>query len=367
QSLSLSKIPAFVKKATRAIVTMIGGGGCCLFVALLCFVRVLDASFGDSQPLYKDCLEHCEKTGCIGEKCFQHCKFSSDGVSVDGPWYMQEPLYLRWKQWDCQSDCRYHCMIDTEKERKMAGHGPVKYHGKWPFKRAFGIQEPVSVAFSAFNLAIQFQGWLSFFILLYYKLPQRPQNRKPYYEFTGLWHIYGLIAMNAWFWSAVFHTRDVDFTEKLDYSSAVALLGYSLTLAILRTFNVREEAARVMVAAPFIAFVTTHILYLNFYKLDYGLNMVVCLGMGIAQLLLWAVWAGVTRHPSRWKLWIVVVGGGLAMLLEIYDFPPYKGYVDAHAIWHASTIPLTFLWWSFIKDDAEFRTSILLKKTSKLH
>lgn len=63
----------------------------------------------------------------------------------------------------------------------------------------------------------------------------------------------------------------MDLTEKLDYSSAVALLGYSLILAILRCFNVRDEAARVMVAAPLLAFVTTHILYLNFYKLDYGI------------------------------------------------------------------------------------------------
>ena len=63
----------------------------------------------------------------------------------------------------------------------------------------------------------------------------------------------------------------MDLTEKLDYSSAVALLGYSLILAILRSFNVRNEAARVMVTAPLLAFVTTHILYLNFYTLDYGI------------------------------------------------------------------------------------------------
>lgn len=91
--------------------------------------------------------------------------------------------------------------------------------------------------------------------------------------------------------------------------------------------------------------------------------MKVCIGMGLAQLLIWAVWAGVTRHPSRWKLWVVAAGGGLAMLLDIYDFPPYLKFVDAHALWHATTIPLTFLWWSFIRDDAEFRTSTLLKKT----
>lgn len=63
----------------------------------------------------------------------------------------------------------------------------------------------------------------------------------------------------------------MEFTEKLDYSSAVALLGFSLILAILRAFNVRDEAARVMVSAPLLAFVATHIMYLNFYKLDYGI------------------------------------------------------------------------------------------------
>lgn len=332
------------------------------FIAFSCLVGVLNASAGDSDPRYRVCVEECKKTGCVKDRCFKHCGFSSDGVSLSGPWYMQEPLYLQWKQWDCQSDCRYHCMLNTEKEREVFGTGPVKYHGKWPFKRVFGIQEPVSVAFSALNLAMQFQGWLSFFVLIYYKLPLRSQTRKPYYEYTGLWHIYGLLAMNSWFWSAVFHSRDVDLTEKLDYSSAVALLGYSLLLAILRTFSIKDEAARVMVSAPVIAFVTTHILYLNLYQLDYGWNMKVCVVMGVSQLILWAVWAGVSNHPSKWKLWIVVVGSGLAMLLEIYDFPPYGGYVDAHALWHGTTIPLTFLWWSFIKDDAEFRTANSMKK-----
>lgn len=64
--------------------------------------------------------------------------------------------------------------------------------------------------------------------------------------------------------------RDVELTEKLDYSSAVAFIGFSLIVAILRALNVRDEAAKVMVSAPIVSFVTTHILYLNFYKLDYG-------------------------------------------------------------------------------------------------
>ncbi|KAB5525421.1 hypothetical protein DKX38_023170 [Salix brachista] len=309
----------------------------------------------------RTCVEQCEKTGCVGGKCSQHCKFSSDGKPEGGPWYLQEPLYLQWKQWDCRSDCRYHCMLAREEEREKLGGKPVKYHGKWLFHRAYGFQEPVSVALSALNLAFQFHGWVSFFILIYYKLPLTP-SKKTYYEYTGLWNIYGILSMNSWFWSAVFHSRDVELTEKLHCSSAVALLGFSLILAIQRAFSVRNEASRVMVSTPVIAFVTTHILYLNCYNLDYGLNIKVCVAMGVAQLLIWAVWAGITHHPSWSKLWVAVVGGGLVMLLEIYDFPPYHGFVDSHALWHATTIPLTYLWWSFAKDDAEFRTSSFLKK-----
>lgn len=273
---------------------------------------------------------------------------------------MQEPLYLKWKRLDCQGDCHYYCMVERERERQALGNGPVKYHGKWPFRRIFGLQEPASVALSILNLAMHFHGWLSFFILVYYKLPLK-QN-KTYYEYTTLWHIYAFLSLNSWFWSAVFHSRDVDLTEKLDYTSAVAVLGYSLIVSIMRSFHVRDEAARVMVAAPLLAFIATHILYLINYKMDYGWNMQVCVAMGVAQLLIWAIWAGITRHPSRWKLWFVVVGGGLALLLEIYDFPPYEGLLDAHALWHATTIPLTYLWWSFIRDDAQYQTSELMKK-----
>ncbi|KAI4333332.1 hypothetical protein L6164_018160 [Bauhinia variegata] len=330
-------------------------------LALSCLVTVLDASAGDADPRYRGCVKQCEETGCVGQRCFSNCKFSSDGVLTDRPWYVQQPLYLQWKKLDCLGDCQYHCMLDREKERALLGNGPVKYHGKWPFRRIFGMQEPASVALSAINLVMHLHGWVSFITLLYYNMPLK-DGKKPFYEYAALWHIYGILSLNSWIWSAVFHSRDVYLTEHLDYSSAVALLGYSLILAILRSFNIREEATRVMVSAPFAAFVTTHILYLNFYKLDYGWNMKVCVVMAVAQLTIWAVWAGITRHPSRWKLWLVVVAGGLAMLLEIYDFPPYQGLVDAHALWHATTIPLTYLWWSFIRDDARFRTSNLLKK-----
>ncbi|KAJ0796321.1 hypothetical protein HanPI659440_Chr04g0160841 [Helianthus annuus] len=222
-----------------------------IIVAFLCFVACIGASDGDADPIYmfclgigaglilwsvyrsvsmfrfsmletlaftlqsisilsllRDCVEQCEKTGCVGAKCFQHCNMTSDGKSVGDPWYLQEPLYIKWKKWDCLSGCRYQCMLAREEEREKAGGAPVKYHGKWPLKRAFGIEEPVAVALAALNLAVQFHGWVSFYILVNYKLPLRP-TRQTYYEYTGLCHVYGTLSMNFLFWSAVYHSRYV--------------------------------------------------------------------------------------------------------------------------------------------------------------
>nr|XP_043616908.1 post-GPI attachment to proteins factor 3-like [Erigeron canadensis] len=332
-------------------------------VAFFCFVSGLTASDGDSDPIYIACVEQCEKTGCVGNICLQHCNLTSDKKSVSDPWYLQEPLYIKWKKWDCLSGCRYQCMLVREEERVKAGDKPVKYHGKWPLQRAFGIEEPVAVALSALNLAVQFHGWVSFFILVNYKLPLKP-NRQSYYEYIGLWHIYGTLSMNFLFWSAVYHSRDVEMTEKLDYSSGAAVLGFSLIAAIMRAFNVKSEASRVMVSAPLIAFVTTHILYLNCYQLDYGLNTKVCFTMAVAQLLIWGIWTGVSNHPSRWKIWLMVFGEALIIFFQIFDFPPFWGFLDADGLSHAIAIPVSYIWWSFIQDDSEHRTEVLSKKAT---
>ncbi|KAI9216772.1 Per1-like-domain-containing protein [Blastocladiella britannica] len=49
---------------------------------------------------------------------------------------------------------------------------------------------------------------------------------------------------------------------------------------------------------------------------------------------------------------IMTVGLTASMALELLDFAPIGGYLDAHALWHASTIPLIPVWWQFIADDA---------------
>jgi post-GPI attachment to proteins factor 3 len=183
--------------------------------------------------LTRSCVEECQRTGSLKETSIKHCMVPADGQPADKSWYAHEPLYLQWKEWNCKTECRYHCMMERENERKELNLLlPVKYHGKWPLKRASvfqvisrlfaqlavishslsytasmpSFQEPLSAALSALTLIVQFNGWLSFFLLLYYKLPVRPGTHKTYYEYTGLWHIYGLLAMNSWFWSAIYHS-----------------------------------------------------------------------------------------------------------------------------------------------------------------
>jgi hypothetical protein len=74
-------------------------------------------------------------------------------------------------------------------------------------KLSFCCQEPLSAALSVVNLLMHFTGLFSFYLLVKYKLPLRPQTRRTYYEYTSLWHIYAILSMNSWFWSTVFHTR----------------------------------------------------------------------------------------------------------------------------------------------------------------
>lgn len=97
----------------------------------------------------------------------------------------------------------------------------------WTNHHLFIPQEPVSVALSVINLAVQFHGWVSFFVLVNYKLPFRP-NKQTYYEYTGLCNIYAILAKNAWFRSAVFHSRWVFSVFSFPLSSPVNIISFVL-------------------------------------------------------------------------------------------------------------------------------------------
>jgi hypothetical protein len=71
--------------------------------------------------------------------------------------FLEEPLYLRWKKWDCISECRYQCMVREELAREAGAEAPVKYHGKWPFIRIFSLQVCSNAFFHNLSLVSQIQ------------------------------------------------------------------------------------------------------------------------------------------------------------------------------------------------------------------
>ncbi len=44
----------------------------------------------------------------------------------------------------------------------------------------------------------------------------------------------------------------------------------------------------------------------------------------------------------------------VTVLLELLDFAPLLWTFDSHSLWHASTAPIHFVWYSFLIDDAVF-------------
>lgn len=44
----------------------------------------------------------------------------------------------------------------------------------------------------------------------------------------------------------------------------------------------------------------------------------------------------------------------LLAMLEIFDFAPVFGSLDAHALWHLASIVPSLLWYQFIEADTEY-------------
>ena len=53
----------------------------------------------------------------------------------------------------------------------------------------------------------------------------------------SVWVLYALICVNAWAWSTVFHTRDIHFTEMMDYFCAFSIVLFSLLAFLLRVLG----------------------------------------------------------------------------------------------------------------------------------
>ncbi|KAI9830420.1 MAG: hypothetical protein M1826_004844 [Phylliscum demangeonii] len=265
-------------------------------------------------------------------------------------------LHLRLLLWTCSSECDYTCQHIVTDQRRAQGAQPavVQYHGKWPFHRFLGAQEPCSVLFSLFNLLAHRRG-----------LAQIQAAIPKDYALLRYYRWVGYIGVASWTCSMIFHTRDFSLTEKADYFAAGANVLYGLYYAVVRIFRLYHHKAGEGARPPLLqlwtvaclALYVAHVLYLTFWRWDYGYNMFANVLVGVLQNTLWTGFSirRYRRLKQPWTAWpgLIVAWIVLAMSLELLDFSPLWGLVDAHSLWHLGTVGPTIWWYRFLVKDAQ--------------
>ncbi|KAL2180468.1 Per1-like-domain-containing protein [Thermothelomyces heterothallicus CBS 202.75] len=294
------------------------------------------ASIGDQLPEFKECVEICKHENC-------------------GPGAEQQtaiPLHRRLLLWTCPAECDYTCqqIITAARQSRDPPQPVVQFHGKWPFRRFLGMQEPLSVLFSLGNLAAHYYG------LHRQVRPRIPAayTMRPFYVFLAR------LGMVTWLLSAVFHTRDFPITEQLDYFGAGASVLYGMYYAAVRIWGLDRPGNRRRLRA-WTWFCGTlyacHVAYLRLWRWDYTYNTLACVVCGVVQNGLWSwfSWQRYRQTGETWAVWpgVVVMWVLMAMSLELFDFPPLWGSLDAHSLWHLGTIAPAVLFYHFLVKDAQ--------------
>ena len=142
-------------------------------VVLSCLTGLSLSSWGDQSSYYQMCLQHCTRQTC-------------SQPAAKAEWMSAQSLVETVVGVSCPQDCSYHCMWQTVEEME-ARHGQIpQFHGKWPFLRVWGLQEPASVLFSVLNL-------LSNLCMLVWFRGTVPNNSPMY----GAWVFYSLTAIKS--------------------------------------------------------------------------------------------------------------------------------------------------------------------------
>lgn len=254
-------------------------------------------------------------------------------------------MHRRLLLWTCPQECDYTCQhIVTE--RRIARHESVtQFHGKWPFIRVLGMQEPMSVLFSLGNMYAHYNG----LVQLKTQVPSSYPLRRYYVGFA-------YIGIVTWICSTVFHIRDFAATEQLDYFAAGAGVLYGMYYAPILVFRLdkatprRQSILRLWTFACCVMY-ACHVLYLKLWNWDYTYNMAANVVVGLLQNALWTYFSWRRYRETRriWAIWpgCVVAWLMMAMSLELLDFPPLWGALDAHSLWHLGTILPAAVWYRY--------------------
>ncbi|KAF8933811.1 hypothetical protein BGZ58_006109 [Dissophora ornata] len=323
---------------TRRNRTALGLGlGLALALAITLCASLASASSGDRQPQYIECVKECDKDICYPADLSSLTPEQLSKHDLDLP--------LRLTRWTCHDNCRYQCMQSITQTAIQENQEIHQYHGKWPFYRFLGMQEPASVLFSVLN------GYMH--VLAWPKLKRAiPEN----YYMRPLYLGYAIAGINTWLWSAIYHSRDWPSTEKLDYFSAGAAITFALYCTVIRITRMVNVRSQLMWGLVCLIPLLLHISYLTFVHFDYGYNMAATATVGAIHNFCWIGWsiANWRKLPYAWEPTVSGVMITSAMCLEFLDFPPLWGILDAHSMWHAATIPLVPMWYRFLLNDTEW-------------
>lgn len=206
-----------------------------------------------------------------------------------------------------------------------------------------GMQEPFSVFFSLLNFLAHQNG-----------LSKITRNIPEAYTLRKYYVTLAYFGMASWVFSMIFHTRDFSLTEQLDYFAAGASVLYGMYYTPIRIFRMDLGGARTKSilrawTALCILLYAAHVTYLKWYSWDYTYNMAANVVIGIIQNLMWT-WFSFEKYRKSgrtWAMWpgFVVAWVILAMSLELLDFPPLWGCLDAHSLWHLGTVAPTMIWY----------------------
>lgn len=402
-----------------------------IVTAVLSCMLAVSASQGDRSPEYQKCV-----ASCSADACRDHV----DDSVVYAPADHKMPWVLRVTRWSCLDDCKYHCthmvtnsavsrvqhikqqakleietlaksqpmstsvqeaQIQRIVDIKLAELRPVQkemvqYHGKWVFVRFLGAQEPLSVLFSLMNMRVH--------VLAFFALRKQLPDAFP---LKLVYIVHTLICINAWFWSAIFHTRDKNFTEKLDYYAAASVIMSGFFFSACRLFRISSNSSRFLLFRRVcIGSLIMHMLYLSIGRFDYAYNMAANVVVGLAHNVMWLTYSlrpasfptnalvdrsaysraamrankpslsalstpilngaqtppvpvstnigppSLSNRPRR-RLQMLLALMTLAALLELLDFPPILRLLDAHSLWHLATVPITQMWYDWLISDAQ--------------
>ncbi|KAG9225804.1 hypothetical protein CCMSSC00406_0007814 [Pleurotus cornucopiae] len=193
------------------------------------------------------------------------------------------------------------------------------------------------------------------------------------------------LLVDFWLRRAQVTLLDLPTTEKLDYFGAALAILFALYYTVIRHFHLYSSTRSGLTSRPFGGLKRTsmahkawslfcctlyvgHVLYLSLLpRFDYSYNMIFNLVIGLTHNILWALYslpASMTllkrflneprsyRPPFASSAALFVLLTTAATALELFDFPPWGGYIDAHSLWHLSTAPISLFWYRFLVEDA---------------